>query len=364
MRGFSEELEGLREADLLRGVRTFPEGVVDFSSNDYLGLSRHEELKAAAVEAVEKYGTGSRASRLVCGTLVPHLALEERLAEWKGAEACLTFSSGYAAAVGTLSGLLSKGDVVVMDKWCHASLIDGARLSGATLRTYRHNDVDRLRDLLTKVRGMVSRDARVLVVTEAVFSMDGDVAPLEEIAETCEEYGALLMVDEAHATGTRGARGAGRVEELGLGSRIPLVMGTLSKALGGAGGYLCASRSVVDVLVNRARSFIYSTAPPPAMAAAAMAAVEVCDSEEGASIRKRLWGNVRQFSPKADSPISPVIVGENAAALKKAKELLSAGYLVAAIRYPTVPRGTARLRVVVTAAHTAAEIDSLKKALG
>ena len=296
--------------------------------------------------------------------MAPHLALEERIAEWKGAEACLTFSSGYTAAVGTLSGLLSKGDVVVMDKLCHASLIDGARLSEATLRTFRHNDVGRLQDLLTKVRGTVSQDARVLVVTEAVFSMDGDVAPLREIVEVCETHGVLLMVDEAHATGTRGARGAGRVEELGLGARVPLVMGTLSKALGGAGGYLCAGRPVVDVLVNRARSFIYSTAPPPAIAATAMAAVEVCDSEEGAAIRERLWRNVRQFSPAAESPISPVIVGENSAAMEKARGLLEAGYLVAAIRYPTVPRGTARLRVVVTAAHTADEIGALKKALG
>ena len=364
MRGFSEELDELREAGLLRGVRTFPEGIIDFSSNDYLGLSGHEKLNSAAVGAVEKYGTGSRASRLVCGTLEPHLALEERLADWKGAEACLTFSSGYAAAVGTLTGLLAKGDVVVMDKLCHASLIDGARLSGATLRTFRHNDVGRLQDLLAKVQGTVSRDARVLVVTESVFSMDGDVAPLREIVEVSEAHGALLMVDEAHATGTRGDRGAGRVNELGLGERIPMVMGTLSKALGGAGGYLCAERSVVDVLVNRARSFIYSTAPPPAVAAAAMAAVEVCDSEEGAAIRERLWKNVGQFSPEADSPISPVIVGKNLAAMEKAQGLLEDGYLVAAIRYPTVPRGTARLRVVVTAAHTAEQIGALKKALG
>ena len=251
-----------------------------------------------------------------------------------------------------------------MDKLCHASLIDGARLSGATLRTFLHNDVGRLRDLLAKVRKTVSRDARVLVVTEAVFSMDGDVAPLREIVEVCEADGALLMVDEAHSTGTRGARGAGRVNELGLGGRVPLVMGTLSKALGGAGGYLCAERSVVEVLVNRSRSFIYSTAPPPAVAAAAMAAVEVCDSEEGAAIRERLWENVRQFSPEADSPISPVIVGENLAAMEKAQALLEAGYLAAAIRYPTVPRGTARLRIVVTAAHTTEEISALKQALG
>jgi 8-amino-7-oxononanoate synthase len=374
MRTFEDELQALRAASLLRSLRHLEgpqqprvsvdgRAVVNFSSNDYLGLASSPEVKEALIRGVETWGAGSGASRLVCGTQSPHTALEEALASYKQTEAALTFSSGYAAALGTLTALLGSEDAVIMDKLCHASLIDGARLSGATLRVYPHNRTDRLADLLKGTRAKASAKARVLVVTESIFSMDGDRAPLEEIAALASEYGALLMVDEAHAFGICGAGGRGLADECGI---VPDIhMGTLSKAAGLHGGYICGSRSLIDLLINRARSFIYSTAPPPAVAAAACAVVrDILPGPDGDARRARLWQNVHLFTERAGVPapqsaIVPVIVGGEEETMQRSAALLDAGFLIPAIRYPTVARGSARLRVTLTAAHERADVEGL-----
>jgi 8-amino-7-oxononanoate synthase len=367
------ELAKLEEASLRRTLRIadkLPAGMLNFAANDYLGLSRHPSLIEAARQATAERGTGAGASRLVTGTDSAVLALEEQLATWKEKEAALVFSSGYAAALGTIPALVGKGDTVILDKLAHASLIDAARLSGATVRTFPHNDMGRLEALLKKIS---HGKTRVLVVTESIFSMDGDAAPLPELVELKDRHGAWLLVDEAHATGLYGATGAGLVAEAGLSARVEIVMGTLSKALGSVGGYIAGSRVLIDWLVNRARSFIYSTALPPGVIAASRAAVELCQTPEGASLRGRLWGNVARFHVGLParwkrrglsmSAIQPLICGEASAALQLAATLREAGFLIPAIRYPTVPRQAARLRVTLSAAHADKDIDALNRAL-
>jgi len=366
------ELAKLEEASLRRTLRVAETGMLNFAANDYLGLSRHPALIEAARQATAQRGTGAGASRLVTGTDSAVLALEEQFAAWKEKEAALIFSSGYSAALGTIPALVGKGDTVVLDKLAHASLIDGARLSGATVRTFPHNDMDRLKTLLAKIARGPGK-ARILVVTESIFSMDGDAAPLRELVELKERFGAWLLVDEAHATGLYGATGAGLVAEAGLSARVEIVMGTLSKALGSVGGTIAGSRVLIDWLINRARSFIYSTALPPGVVAASRAAVELCQAPEGASLRGRLWGNVARFhaglparwksGTLSSSAIQPLICGEASAALQLAAKLREAGFLIPAIRYPTVPRRAARLRVTLSAAHTGKDIDALNKAL-
>ena len=247
---------------------------LNFSSNDYLGLASDEGLKESYQKNIGRFGVGSGASRLVCGTMAAHLRLEEKIAALKRAEAAITYSSGYAAATGSLPALCGKGDIIILDKLCHASLIDGARLSGATLRIFPHNDLDRLESHLQWAARRIDRDGRILVVTESVFSMDGDLAPLARIVECKERHGALLLVDEAHALGVLGPRGRGLAAALGLEGRVDFQMGTFSKAVGLSGGYLCGDRAMIDLLVNRARSFIYSTAPSPALAATVDEALE------------------------------------------------------------------------------------------
>ncbi len=376
MRDPDDELAELEAGQLRRSLRRIdsPQEVevrwegrdyLNFSSNDYLGLATDERSKAALIEGVERYGAGSGASRLICGTLAPHADLEETLAGFKRTEAALTFSSGYATAVGTLSALAGKDDAIILDKLCHASLIDGARLSGATLRVYPHNDLDKLASHLAWARRKIDTEAgRILVVTESVFSMDGDRAPLEAILDLKEQHGAWLLLDEAHAFGVLGRTGRGLAEAIGIeDGRVDLQMGTLSKAAGLSGGYLCASRSVIDLLINRARSFIYSTAPPPAIAHAAREAVDRIRGEEGSVLRERLWENVALLETalgvKAESAIVPVILGENEAALSAAESMREAGFLVPAIRYPTVPRGQARLRVTLSAGHRTTDVERL-----
>lgn len=378
MRTFDEELHDLRAASLFRSLRHV-EGpqqpavtvdgreVVNFSSNDYLGLASSPEVKEALVRGVEQWGAGSGASRLVCGTQSPHVALEEALAAFKGTEASLTFSSGYAAAVGTLTAMLGKDDVVILDKLCHASLIDGARLSGATLRVFPHNRTDKLVELLQSTRVKLPANARLLVVTESIFSMDGDRAPLAEIAALAREHDALLMVDEAHAFGICGAQGRGVAEECGV--QPDIHMGTLSKAAGLHGGYIAGSRALIDLLINRARSFIYSTAPPPAVAAAAAIVVrDILPGPDGEARRAGLWENARLFASllslqEPQSAIVPVIIGGEEEAMQCSARLLEQGFLIPAIRYPTVARGSARLRVTLTAAHQREEVQALAAAL-
>lgn len=378
MRQAEDELAALREVGLLRQLRQVETDcppllridgrpVVNFASNDYLGLAHDEELIAAAREATTRHGTGSASSRLISGSSSPHLELEEYIAEWKGAEAALSFSSGYAAAVGTLDSLLKKGDVVILDKLCHASLIDGARQSGATLRVYPHNNLQKLARLLADNRANLPADGRLLVVTESVFSMDGDRAPLLEIVELVEQHGALLLLDEAHAAGVLGSTGQGLAEELGLQERIAFQMGTLGKAVGSAGGYLAADRKWTDLLLNGARPFIYSTAPPPAQVAASRCGLKVIASSRGRELRERLWSNIATFSrlreTEVQSAIVPLAFGENQPALQAACSLLEAGYLAPAIRFPTVPRGSARLRITLSALHTEEHLRGLHEKL-
>ncbi len=353
----------LRPLDSAGGTRVSRDGreLWNFAANDYLGLSRHPAVEAALVEGVQKFGAGSAASRLVCGTLPPHVALENALAEAKQSEAALTFSSGFATALGTIPAIVGKQDFVILDKLSHACLVDAARLSGATLRVFPHNDLEKLARLLTAIRAK-SATARILVATESVFSMDGDLCPLREIVELTESHAALLLLDEAHGFGVLGENGMGLAEKLGLQKRIAFQMGTLSKAAGLAGGYLAASRDWVDLLTNRARSFIYTTASPPALAHAALASLELIRSDEGRKLRATLQQNITRLADNA-SPIIPKILGSNEAALAASTALEAAGFLVPAIRFPTVPRGTARLRISLSAAHPAAAVAALAKHL-
>ena len=374
MSGPQDELARLASAGLLRtlrpldspaGPRVAREGreLWNFASNDYLGLASHPELAEAFIEGVREYGAGATASRLVSGTLPPHRQLEEALAAAKGTEAALAFSSGFAAATGSLPALVGKRDTVLLDKLCHASLIDGARLSGATLRVFPHNDVAKLDRMLRSIRGKDAQ-ARVLMVTESVFSMDGDLCPLREIVETKDRHGALLFLDEAHAFGVLGPRGMGLAAELGVQDRVDFQMGTFSKAAGLSGGYLACTSAWRDLLVNRARSFIYSTAPPPAVAHASLTSLELIRSAEGECLRQRLRVNVDALSPGHPSAIVPVILGGNEAALDAARRLEEHGFLVPAIRFPTVPRGTARLRVSLSAAHAPENVRALSACIG
>ena len=272
--------------------------LLNFSSNDYLGLAGHPALREAAVRAVERFGVGSGASRLVCGSLAPFHELEAALAAFKGTEAALTFATGYAAATGTIGALMGRGDVIILDKLVHACIVDAARASGATLRIFDHNDLNDLAEILKWAdakRSAAAENPHLLVVTESIFSMDGDAAPLREIVTLKEQHGAWLMVDEAHGTGLYGEHQRGLAEELGVGDRIDIHMGTLGKALGASGGFICGSRALVDYLVNRARSFIFSTAPLPSAAAAATAALQVVQSLEGRTRREKLFRRVKEL---------------------------------------------------------------------
>ena len=365
----------LRRVDSPQGTRIEIAGrtLINFSSNDYLGLANHPALKEGATRAVEKFGAGSGSARLICGSLAPHHELEERLAAFKGTEAALTFSSGYATALGTISALLDKDDIIIVDKLVHACIVDAARLSGAKLRVFKHNDLDDLKRILrwAKTNSGNARNAtRILIVTESVFSMDGDAAPLAGMVVLKEIYGSWLMVDEAHATGLYGANRRGMAEELGVADQIEIQMGTLGKALGASGGYICGSRKLIDLLINRARSFIFSTAPVPAAAAAAAAAIGLVQSHAGEERRRLLWQRVNELRAKLAisdsnwaSAIIPILVGDEMKAMKLAATLRAQGLFIPAIRYPTVSRGSARLRVTLTAAHTSNDVSHLFEAL-
>jgi len=384
---FQEQLQALRAQSLHRKLREIgtaqgPEisivgkQLINFSSNDYLGLANDPLLREAATAAVAEFGVGSGASRLISGTQSPHVRLEAALAKWKGSQAALSFSSGYAAAVGTLPALVGKQDVVVLDKLCHASLIDGAKLSGATIRVFPHNHLGKLESHLDWAR-RERPDGRIVVVTESVFSMDGDRAPLRALIGLKKRFGAMLLLDEAHAIGVIGTNGRGLAAEENLAQQVDIHLGTLSKALGVSGGYICGSRSLIEWLVNRARSFIFSTAPPPAFAAAATAAIEFLGSPAGEKRRVTLWQRIGTFrrclgeSPIAPAPMNEsgsaihlILVGDEQAAIEMSRSLQAEGFLVPAIRYPTVAKGAARLRITVTAAHEEPQIRRLADALG
>ncbi|MGH8046540.1 MAG: aminotransferase class I/II-fold pyridoxal phosphate-dependent enzyme [Chthoniobacterales bacterium] len=365
-----ERLAEIEAAHLRRSLRTIESAqgpiierdgrtLINFSSNDYLGLANDPRLKNAAATAIERFGAGAGSARLISGTQTPHEDLETALAKFKRTEAALTFATGHAAALGSIPALVGAEDVVILDKLCHACLVDAARLSGATIRVFPHNHLDKLASHLAWARENYAK-ANVLVVTESVFSMDGDRAPLREIVELKDRFGAWLLVDEAHGIGVIGENGRGLAAELGVGDRIEIQMGTLGKALGSSGGAICGSRQLVDFLVNRARSFIFSTAPVPAAAAAALEAVRLLDSGEAEPLREKLWANIRSLDPAAASAIVPRILGEESATVAASERLLEAGLLVPAIRYPTVARGQARLRISLSAAHTPEQIGKLK----
>jgi len=375
----AHRLEAIREQGLYRALRRVdsPQGpliqvdgreLINFASNDYLGLANHPALKEAAIRAVEKFGAGAGASRLICGSLSVFHELEESLAAFKGTEAALTFSTGYAAALGTVTELLGKDDLIITDKLIHASFVDAAKLSGAKLRIFAHNDLNDLEEILKWAKSKshpTPHPSRTLIVTESVFSMDGDLAPLREIVALKEQYGAWLMLDEAHATGLYGTQRRGLAEALGVSDRIEIQMGTLGKALGASGGYICGRSALIDLLINRARSFIFSTAPVPASAAAATAAIRLVQSHEGQVRRDTLWKRLGEFHAtqqsrsEVTSAILPIMVGEEARAVAAATALREQGLFAPAIRYPSVARGTARLRVTLSAAHSEAEVGRL-----
>src|SRR5437867_710859 len=382
---FQEQLEALRARSLERKLREISSAqgpevqiagrrLINFSSNDYLGLASDSRLREAAIGTIREFGVGTGASRLVSGTQSPHLRLEDALAKWKETEATLSFNSGYAAALGTVPALVSKDDVILLDKLCHASLIDGAKLSGAILRIFPHNHLGKLEDHLEWTR-REHAGKRILILTESIFSMDGDRAALRDLVELKRRFGALLLLDEAHAVGVIGLNGRGLAAAENVNEDVDVQMGTLSKALDASGGYICGSRTLIEWLINRARSFIYSTAPPPAITAAALVAVDFLASPEGEERRLLLWERIRlmqQLLPRtglegedaaARSAIFPLIVGDEKAALDLAAMLQSDGFLVPAIRYPTVSKGAARLRITVTATHKAAQLRALCEAI-
>ncbi len=403
MNSFDEELNrrlaALRQQNLHRELRRVDsqqssrikigsKTLLNFSSNDYLGLANDPILKEAAIKAIERFGAGSGASRLICGSLAPHHELEETLANFKGTEAALSFSTGYATATGTICALLGKNDIIILDKLVHACIVDAARLSSAKIRVFAHNDLDDLEKILKWAKKNIQHPTsniqhrkRVLIVTESVFSMDGDAAPLRDIVALKEKHGAWLMVDEAHATGLYGKNRRGLAEESGVSERIEIQMGTLGKAVGASGGYICGTRPLIDFLVNRARSFIFSTAPVPAAAAAATAGVRFIQSSEGERRWRTLWERVEQcrtgILPISDSAkdgdrrdacptlsaIIPILIGDEAGAVAASAALREQDIFVPAIRYPTVARGQARLRVTLTVTHTPDDVSELVAAL-
>ena len=366
-----KELAKLREKSLERRVSVFREAggkinidgrtFLNFSSNDYLALARHPYVMSTSRRYLETFGCGATASRLVTGTLEPYRELEQVIAALKGYPASLVFGSGFLTNAGVITALVGRDDTVLADKLAHASLIDGIILSRANLKRFHHNDPDHLKTLLQECRG----PGRKLIATESVFSMDGDIAPLPEIAALTVEYGAMALVDEAHATGVFGPGGSGLIRQYGLEDRINVSMGTLSKALGGYGGFVACSPALRDLLINRARSIIYTTGLPPAVVGSALGALVVVEKtgnagaellQRAATFRERL----QQAGLKtlgSESQIIPVLIGENARTLAIAERLKAKGILAVAIRPPTVPEGTARLRLSVTLDHTPQDLE-------
>jgi glycine C-acetyltransferase len=367
-----DELDQLRQQGLFRPLRVLgsaqdTEVVVDgkhvlnLSSNNYLGLTTHPRLKKAMIEATEQWGAGSGAVRTIAGTMTIHEELERRLAEFKHTQASLVLQSGFTANLGVLQSLVKEGDVIISDELNHASIIDGIRLSKAERSIFKHRDVDDLERHLEK-----HRDKRVkLVVTDGVFSMDGDIAPLPAIVERAERFGALVMVDDAHASGVLGENGRGSVNHFGLEGRVDLQMGTLSKAIGVLGGYVAGAQVVRDFLIHRARPFLFSTSHPPGVAAACIAAIDVLLAEPERI--DRLWKNTARFKEglkrlgfdtgASETPITPVMVGKGAAAMELSDRLFKLGVFAQGIGFPTVPEGRARIRTIVTSVHTDAQLD-------
>jgi len=340
--------------------------VINLCSNNYLGLATHPALKAAALLAIATYGVGSGAVRTIAGNMAIHQTLEGELAAFKRTEAALLFQSGFTANAGTVAALLGPDDVIVSDELNHASIIDGCRLSGAQKKIFPHKDVGAARRMLAESRGA----RRVLLITDGVFSMDGDIAPLPALVEAAEGHGALMMVDDAHASGVVGRDGRGTVDHFGVHGRVHIQVGTLSKAFAGLGGYVAGSRSLIDLLLHRARPLLFSTSHPPAVAASALAAVRVVQAQP--ELISRLWENTRVFKEglrrlgfdtgMSETPITPVIVGDEARTMALSDRLFEEGVFALSIAFPTVPRGRARVRTIVNAAHTATHLEAALEA--
>ena len=366
------ELQTLRDQGFYRKLRVLDEeqkartsidrrSVINLSSNNYLGLTTHPKLRERAIEATKTLGVGSGSVRTIAGTMDVHMQLERKLAEFKRTEAAVVFQSGFAANAGTVAAILGRDDAIISDELNHASIIDGARLSRATIKVFPHRDAAAARRVLEEL----PRTQRKLIISDGVFSMDGDLGALPALCDLAEEFDCIMMVDDAHASGVFGRHGRGTVDHFGLHGRVDVQVGTLSKALGVLGGYVAGSRSLIDFLYHRARPFLFSTSHPPAVAASCLAAVEVLESEP--ALMDRLWENTRFFKSglaalgfdtgASESPITPVIVGEASLAMSLSDRLFEKGVFAQGIGFPTVPRGRARVRTIVTATHTRPELE-------
>jgi glycine C-acetyltransferase len=341
--------------------------VINLASNNYLGLCEHPKLVEAAIEATKKYGVGSGAVRTIAGTMKIHMELEEKIAAFKGVEACVVFQSGFTANAGTVSSILGKEDFIVSDELNHASIIDGARLSRAKIKVFRHKDVAHCEEILKEIQ---NEPGRKLVITDGVFSMDGDIGPVDKLCDVCDQYGAIMMVDDAHASGVLGRNGRGSVDHFKCTQRVDVQVGTLSKAIGALGGYVCGSRDLIEFLYHRARPFLFSTSHPPSVAATCIAAFDLLEQEPERI--ERLWENTRYFkeqlgaagfdiggktTPASETPITPIIVGEGRKAMEFSKALFDEGVMATGIAFPTVPEGKARIRTIMTSEHTREQID-------
>ena len=341
--------------------------VINLASNNYLGLCDHPKLREAAVAAIDKYGVGSGAVRTIAGTMRIHMELEEKIAHFKGVEACVVFQSGFTANAGTVSSILGKEDFILSDELNHASIIDGARLSRAKIKVFRHKDIAHAEEQLASIQ---NEPGKKLLITDGVFSMDGDIGPVAALADLCEKYGAIMMVDDAHASGVLGRNGRGSVDHFNCTHRVDVQVGTLSKAIGALGGYVCGSRDLIDYLYHRARPFLFSTSHPPSVAASCIAAFDLLENEPERI--DRLWSNTKYFqeqlthagfdiggktTPKSETPITPIIIGDGRKTMDYSRALLERGVMATGIAFPTVPEGKARIRCIMTSEHTRAQID-------
>ncbi|HTH42221.1 MAG TPA: glycine C-acetyltransferase [Terracidiphilus sp.] len=341
--------------------------VINLASNNYLGLANHPRLIQAAMDATRTFGVGSGAVRTIAGTMRLHMDLEEKIARFKNVEACVVFQSGFAANAGTVSAILGKEDFILSDELNHASIIDGARLSRATIKVFRHKDVAHCEQLLQEV---ADQPGRKLVITDGVFSMDGDIGPVDKLAALAEKYGAIMMVDDAHASGVLGRNGRGSVDHFAMHGKVDVQVGTLSKAIGSLGGYVCGSKDLIEFLYHRARPFLFSTSHPPSVPATCIAAFDLLEKEPERILR--LWANTRYFqgelkrigfniggvnTPATETPITPIIVGEGRKAMEFSRALFDDGVMATGIAFPTVPEGKARIRLIMTSEHTRAQLD-------
>jgi len=345
--------------------------VINLSSNNYLGLTTHPKLRRAAIDATRRYGVGSGAVRTIAGTMKMHMDLEEQIARFKKAEACVVFQSGFTANAGTVSAILGKDDLIVSDELNHASIIDGCRLSKATIKVFKHKDTADCERVLQETANW---SGKKLLITDGVFSMDGDIANLPALCDLAERYNCIMMVDDAHASGVLGNRGRGTIDHFNCHGRVDIQVGTLSKAIGSIGGYICGSRDLIEFLYQRGRPFLFSTSHPPSVAATCQAAFELLDSEAGDRLIKKLWSNTKFFkrklkklgfdTGKSETPITPIMVGDAAKAFEFSRELFTEGVFAGALGFPTVPEGKARLRTIITAAHRRADLERALEIIG